>query len=326
MGETLRPEAARFADAERAYNSALVLQQGLVEQGAAAPERTEELARTYYNRGILRYTRGLEPGHESLNGAAAEDFRAAIRLLEPLAATRNRAAQELARAYNNLGGLIDQTSPDKASEVRTLWERAIAIDERLSNADPANREYKLELAYYCNNLAVFLHEQGDFQEANRRSRQAVDLIESLARVAPSLAVLRADAHSLRGMILESRDGPGARAEYEAALALFEQLRADQNVHRLPEFHLRFGDLLLNLARFPGNPTEVVRAQELFARAVGAYADLTERIAASGSRSDAQTALEHLSRVLEGLPEAERARLAASHERLQRKLDDGAGRR
>jgi hypothetical protein len=326
MGETLRPVAARFADAERAYNSALVLQQTLVEQGADAAERKQELARTYYNRGILRYTRGLEPGQERLVEAAGEDFRAAIRLLEPLAATSNRAAQELARAYNNLGGLIDQTSRDKASEVRALWEGAIAIDERLSNADPAHREYKLELAYYCNNLANLLHMQGDFDEANRRSLQAVDLIESLATVAPSLAILRADAHSLRGMILSRRDGPGARAEYETALALFEQMRADQNVRRLSEFHLRFADLLLNLARFPGNPIEVERARALFARAVGAYADMAARIAASGSRADAQTAVEHLSRLLEELPEAERAGLIASYEQLKRRLDEGAGRR
>ena len=326
MGETLRPAPTRFADAERAYNSALLLQQTLVEQNVAGAERKQELARTYYNRGILRYTRGLEPGQERLIEAAEEDFRAAIRLLEPLTDSSDRAAQELARAYNNLGGLIDQTSPDKASEVRELWERAIAIDERLSNKDPANREYKLELAYYCNNLAVLLHDQGDFDGANRRSRQAVDLIESLARVAPSLAILRADAHSLRGMILEGRDGPGARDEYEAALELFEQMRADQNVHRVPEFHLRFADLLLNLAEFPGSPTEVARARVLLARAVGAYSDMTARIAASGSRTDAQTALEHLKRVMDGLPEAERAGLNASYEQLQRRLDDGAGRR
>jgi tetratricopeptide (TPR) repeat protein len=246
-------------------------------------------------------------------------------LLEPLAASSDRAAQELARAYNNLGGLIDQTTRDRTDEVRALWERAIAIDEGLSNKDPANREYKLELAYYCNNLAVLLHDQGDFDGANRRSRQAVDLIESLARVAPSLAILRADAHSLRGMILEGRDGPGARTEYEEALSLFEQMRTDQNVHRLPEFHLRFADLLLNLARFPGNPTEVVRARALLARAVGAYADMAARIAASGSRSDAETALDHLGRVMDGLPEAERSSLKNSYELLRRRLQDGAGR-
>jgi hypothetical protein len=54
--------------------------------------------------------------------------------------------------------------------------------------------------------------------------------------------------------------------------------------------------------------------------------MAARIAASGSRSDVKTALDHLARVLDGLPEAERAGLTASYEQLQRKLDDGAGRR
>jgi hypothetical protein len=54
--------------------------------------------------------------------------------------------------------------------------------------------------------------------------------------------------------------------------------------------------------------------------------MAARIAASGSRSDAQTALDHLSRVLDGLPEAERSSLKSSYEQLQRKLQDGAGRR
>src|SRR5216117_2794816 len=108
----------------------------------------------------------------------------------------------------------------------------------------------MELATYCSNLAGLLHDRDQFVEADRRSREAVDLMEGLARVAPSLAVARADAHSLRGMILASGDLTGAEREYAASLDLFEQLHNDQNLRRLPEFHQRFADLLLNLAVFP----------------------------------------------------------------------------
>ena len=332
LGLTLVSVPARFAEAERAYDSAFALQQALVAESTSSTSRTpvtqyeQELARTYYNRGILRYLRGLEPRQTALIDAADADFRAAIRVLAPLAAANNQAAQELARAYNNLGGLIDQTSTERVAEVRTLWEQAIGIDERLSIKDSANREYKLELAQYCNNLAVLLHDQGEFDEASRRSLEAVGLIDALARVAPSLAIIRADGHSLRGMILEGQDGTGAEAEYEAALELFEQMHNDQNVRRLPDFYMRFADLLLNLAEFPGSRAEVVRARELLARAVSAYADMAARIVASGSRPDAQMALDHLSRVLPELPEAARASLTASYQQLQRKLDEGAARR
>src|SRR6185295_9470817 len=143
------------------------------------------------------------------------DFREAIRLLEPIAPANDRTAQELARAYNNLASLYYPDFADRVDEARTLWEKAIAIDERLSIRDPANREYKLELATFCTNLAGLLHDRDEYAEADRRSREAVDLIEALARVSPSLAVARADAHSLRGMILEGGDLAGAEREHAA---------------------------------------------------------------------------------------------------------------
>ncbi len=326
LGLTLSPFVDRSGEAEQAYDSAFELQQALVQQSdadAARSEREQELARTHYNRGILRYNRGFVPGQEHLIQGADADFRAAIRLLEPLAASSDRAAQELARAYNNLGTLIDQTSRDRAAEVQALWERAIGIDERLSALDSTNREYKLELAYYCTNLAVLLSSRGDVDEADRRSRQAVDLIESLAGVTPSLAILRADAHSLRGMILEREDGARAEAEYATALSLFEQIGNDEHARRAPAFYERFADLLLNLADFPGSRSDAARARQLLAKAGGAYADLVSRIVASGSGADARPALEHLSRVLPALPAPEQTRLTTSLQQLQKKIDDGA---
>src|SRR5436190_11868366 len=49
--------------------------------------------------------------------------------------------------------------PTAARRSRTLWQKAIAIDERLSVRDSSNREYKLELATFCTNLAGLLHDQ-----------------------------------------------------------------------------------------------------------------------------------------------------------------------
>lgn len=328
LGLTLSPFPTRAAEAERAYDSAFGLQQALVTEIAAGTssdssppiaQYQQELARTHYNRGILRSTR------DGGTALAEADFRAAIRLLEPLAARSDRASQELARAYNNLGSLL-YVDPQRVDEVRALWERAIGIDETLIIKEPGNREYKVELATFCNNLAALLHQRGQFEEADRRSREALDLIEALARVAPSLAIARADAHSLRGMILADLDSAGAEREYTAALDLFDQLHFDQNLRRLPDFHQRFGDLLLNLAQFPGGRADVARARRLLTRAVAAYADMAARIVSSGSRADAQIALDHLARVLPELPDPERASLTAAHQELQRKLDESGARR
>src|SRR6185436_18025545 len=88
LGETLRPIAGRAAEAEKAYDAALGVQQPLANEPAAPAQRAEELARTLYNRGILHATmRGSAP-------AAEADFREAIRLLEPIAPANDRTAQE----------------------------------------------------------------------------------------------------------------------------------------------------------------------------------------------------------------------------------------
>lgn len=313
LGETARPNPTRFADAERAYNSADQLQDALVAEDSTDSQTREDLARTHYNRGILRSAR------DDQASAADADFREAIRLLKPLAPTNDRAAQELARAYNNLGSLLS-ADPQRVQAVEDLWKQAIAIDERLVVKDPANRQYKMELAIFCNNLAVLLHDRGQLVEADRRSREALDLIDALARVAPSLAITRADAHSLRGMIVGGQEAGGAEREYTAALDLFDQLRQDPDVRRLPDFHMRFGDLLLNLAQFAGDQAEVARVRQLLARGVDLYADMASGIVASGSRAEAQLAFDTLARVLPALPETERAKLSASSQQLQGKLN------
>ncbi len=85
LGETLRlwleetpnPPYKR-SDAETEYDSALRLQQDLHQASPQNADYAQALARTYYNRGILRY--------DGRDLAATEsDFREAVRLLEPLA-------------------------------------------------------------------------------------------------------------------------------------------------------------------------------------------------------------------------------------------------
>ena len=316
VGLTLLPVPARSAEAEKSFDRAYSLQVPLTTDNASNDQYKEELARTHYNRGILRSQ------HTDQFDKAQSDFREAIRLLEPIAPRGRSPAQGLARAYNNLGSLFT-TDPSRADSVQALWEQAIAINERLVIKDSSNRQYRIELATYCNNIAALLKDRDQTAEADRRSREAVDLLEALARVAPSLSIARADAHSLRGMILAQDDALGAEREYTAALELFEQLHADQNLRRLPDFHLRFGDLLLNLARFPGNRADVARARQLLGRAVAAYADMATRIVASGNRNDAQIAIDNLSRILPEVPEPERTSLTAAYELLQHKLEESS---
>jgi tetratricopeptide (TPR) repeat protein len=307
LGETLRVQAGRHEDAAAAYDRALEIQQALV---AAHPDTVAyqvERARTLSNRGILRSF--------SDSALAERDFRESIRLLEPLTEQSDRALQDRGRAANNLAAVLDAGG---AAEARESYQRAVGGHEQLVTRDPDHRVYQLELATFANNFAVFLEREGDLDAANLRSRQAIDLITALARPAPSLAIERADAHTLRGMILEAQDAAESEDAYARALELFGEMQSAPAVLRMPLFHERFGDLLINLAlraRAPGPD----RTGRLLSRAVDQYAALSRQMLTAGVPSEMRVVVETIEAVVPELGDRDRQRLVAIQEELRRAL-------
>jgi hypothetical protein len=318
LADTLRAHPTRAMDAEHAYGNAFDLQQRLVQEHPENAAYPELLARILYNRGRLR---AQKPGGSS---EANVDYRESIRLLEPLSAASDLSARELARVYDSLGGLL-YVEPDRAAEAQALWEKAIGINERLVIKDPTNREAKLELARYCNNLATLLSLKGEVDESDRRSRMALGLMDSLTRVAPSLEIERADAHKLRGLILQARAPQEAVLEYEQALDMFEPLLGDRDLQRLPEFHRRYADLMLSLAAFPKGKKDSERARQLLTQAIALYAQMTGGVVASGTKAAVENTAETIARVLPGLPAADQAALSDHSPQLQRKLAENGAR-
>ena len=197
LGETLRnwlqeaqtPVPYTRADAENEYDNALRLQQELVHQIRGNSSYQQELARTYYNRGILLYRTDLNHSES--------DFRQAIALLEPLAEKNTDASagnknpppsQDLARAYNNLANLLAHEK--RMPEAAPLYERAIAILEGLCKKEPGNREYKMELARFYDNLAILLLNEKQIDAAKQRNQQALTLFEELAAPPASSSLAR----------------------------------------------------------------------------------------------------------------------------------------
>jgi tetratricopeptide (TPR) repeat protein len=317
LGLTLTPIPDRAADAEKAYKSALALQEDLVRASPARAEYQQDAARTRYNRGILR-SRAATPGAPEFS-AAESDFREAIRLLEPLSrsASDRVPALELARVYNNLANLL-ALDDGRLVEAKALYEAAIRQDEVLALAEPANRVYRMELAKYCNNLSYLLGQLGDDDLATARSRQALDLLDALALPAPSLGLEQADAHNLRGRLLEARGPSGALAEYRQALEGFERVWQDTNAHYLAPVHQRYQDFLINLAHLSrGSQDGAVHA--LLLRAMTGYIDLAQRSLAAGSVADARLVLENISDLLPELAEPDRKAITKSHLALQERL-------
>jgi tetratricopeptide (TPR) repeat protein len=312
LGETLRRQAASASEAADAYDHALELQAQLVREDPDRPAYQEELARTLSNRGILRF------GTADDVSAAERDFREAIRLLEPLSGSRARALQDLGRAANNLAALLDSL---QRPEAKAFYERSVAAHEELVRRDPDNTEYKIELATFTNNLAVFLHEHGAHADAVQRSRRAVDLLTALARPAPSLAIERADAHNLRGWILQQRSAEQAIQAYEEALNHFRELGTAQDLTRMPMFHVRFGDLLVNLAVLATGPAGTDRSRRVLSRGIDHYAEAARQVADSGSADEIRMALDTLALAMRQLGERDARPLLAVEKELRRVLEE-----
>jgi tetratricopeptide (TPR) repeat protein len=317
LGETLRAVAGRRGDAAKAYEQALQLQSALVAADGANAGYRQELARSYYNRGILRASADQSDATPFL--AAEKDFRDAIRLLEPLAAQQTTgASQELARASNNLASLLADDE-SRAAEAAVLYDRAIRIHEQLVKGDPEDRQYKLELAQFEENDAELARVAGDFDRARRRNQASLALLDDLLRPAPSLGIEHADAHSVRGSILTEAGSRDAVTAYAQSLALFDELDDDPETRSLPAFHERFGDLLVNLATLARQPAADERAHRLLTNAVTHYIEHANTSLAQGLRADAQMVLDTLTRLLPELSDVDRHGIAGRYQQLQQRL-------
>jgi tetratricopeptide (TPR) repeat protein/energy-coupling factor transporter ATP-binding protein EcfA2 len=303
MGETLRTwceelkgaAPCSLADAASEYDSALALQRRLHDEDPPNPSYQQELARTYYNRGILRYD------SKDAEGAEA-DFRTAINLLEPLAAnpaavsassTTPSPAQELARACNNLANLI---SHSKTEEAEKLYQDAISLAQALNKSQPDNRQYQLELAQYYDNLAILLTAVNQLDLAQARNHEAVHLIEGLTIPSPSLSVELVKSHQLG---IEISKAKGSAVTQQESDRLFEKLknlsaRDHSAVH--PVFHVIYMNLGVN------------------------YIELAESNLKSGDVKSAIAALDSLAQILPELSAEDRETLARSYPELQKEVE------
>jgi tetratricopeptide (TPR) repeat protein/energy-coupling factor transporter ATP-binding protein EcfA2 len=190
LEETPNPPHKR-SDAEAEYNSALRLQKDLLQLSPQNADYAQALARTYYNRGILRF---YDYGGDLK--ATESDFLEAIRLLEPLAKgdlesqtkqSDNPPSHDLARVYSNLGYLLSDQG---------YYERAIGIQEDLVKKSPENWEYEVELSTFYNNLSFLAWSKGKRDLEAQSNHKALGGIEELLTPVPALESERAKAHML----------------------------------------------------------------------------------------------------------------------------------
>ncbi len=318
LGETERPLANHRADAEEAYDNAVKVQQGLYAEFPNNPEYQLMLARTHYNRGILRKDSGRA-------NEAEADYREAIQLLTPLA-RRNSSGkasdqynQELARAENNLARLMfDEKLPGDPSK---LYEAAIRTGAELTRRQSDNRDYKFELAQYYDNFATFLESQRLIEPALSNSGHALGLYEQLTQPLPLWIMHLGLLHNIRGRILESKNLAQAESEYQQSLDAFREVPVGAQT---ADYHLWFGQALANMASLLEQKNDDRAAVPLLLEAINQhrqvgskydlawdYYFLATAYKAMGSAVAAQDSTQALSKLLPDLSKADQDVLRAS---------------
>ena len=175
---------------------------------------------------------------------------------------------ELADAYQNIAYL-----PDKPLAERTeLFRKAIALDQKVLAKEPANLPARENLAMSKINLADFARARGEMDEALAYNREAIGLLEAVARDDPAEMEHRKTLWnaSYNAALTLGKIGRAAEALeicrriYPVALELQEKHTADQSDHRFRRPYLSralASDNLAYLGRYEEALSEIRAALE-----------------------------------------------------------------
>ena len=129
-----------------------------------------------------------------------------------------------------------------------LYQQAISLAEALNGKQPDNRQYRLELAQYYDNLAMVLFFLKEFDLAKEKNHQAVDLIEGLTNPGPLLSRKWANGVQFHYEILEAQKSKVADHGPERLLEILRQLNSMENPREHPIFHVIYMNLAKSLHR------------------------------------------------------------------------------
>src|SRR5581483_8486301 len=106
----------------------------------------------------------------------------------------------------------------------------------------SNREYKMELAQFDDNLALLLLQEDRVDPAKRRNQEAVDLLEELAVPASVLVVQRANAHIIHSWILNSEGSPQSLEEARHTLEMLNGVTKYRKLQNNRQIQITYANL------------------------------------------------------------------------------------
>jgi serine/threonine-protein kinase len=212
------------AQAEKANQQAVQIQEQLVAEFPATATYRRDLAGTHHNLSILYL--GLRRAKE-----AEQDERQAIDLYGQLVTdvpAEPLFRKLLADSLNGLAIVLVRTNRPKEAE--PAYRKALNLQETLVAQSPRNPDYRRALALSHNNLGHLLLATRRFKEAEPLFRKALDLLDRLLAERPDVADSRQDKagclFNLGGLLVMMGRAPEGVKALRRALNLRDRLVRD----------------------------------------------------------------------------------------------------
>jgi serine/threonine protein kinase/tetratricopeptide (TPR) repeat protein len=322
--------------ADRAWRAEAAQRAVAVEQKTRA-EASEALARAQSSRAeareeqaidaVMRFRDAVADNPELKNNPALEPLRKML-LKEPLAFfkalreqlqadndTRPESLLRLARASDNLGRLTNEIGNKRDALI--AYREALAISQKLADANPAGTRYQRYLAGRHNEIGILLRGLGQPAEAAKAHEAALPIFQKLADANPAVAEFQSDlatGHNSIGNLLAETGKPAAALKaYEVALAIRQRL-ADTNP-AVAQFQSDLATCRYNIAsvlKDTGKLAEALTAHEAALAIRQRLADTNPAVAQF--QSDLAASHNNVGNLLRGLGQP--AEAAKAHEAAQ----------
>jgi tetratricopeptide (TPR) repeat protein len=239
----MHKDTGRAEEAEKAFRTALALQEKLVAENSGVPEYRQHLATSHNSLGAVLLNQGKK-------GMAETEFRIALGLREELAnefPAVPEYRQVLAHSHNNLGTLLWKMGKSRDGE--KALRAALGLQEKLVADHPAVADYREDLGRSQLNLGSLFSESGKPAEAEAAMRAGLALFEKLTAEFPGVPGYRHSfgmgLYSLGVLFTRSAKMADAVTAFRQAAAHLDRLTTDYPA--MPQYLLDAAKNHMNLA-------------------------------------------------------------------------------
>jgi tetratricopeptide (TPR) repeat protein len=207
-------------EALQVHRQALAIRRELAATPGADTEAGLDLARS------LRMVGRVQSATSDNVGALAM-YEEARRVAEGLVADdpSDAARAALAQSHHNIGMVLERINRPQAA--LAAYREALALRQKLADANPAVTQFQSDLAYSHNNIGVALQRAGQTQAVLAAHEKARAIRQELAGAHPAVIVFQQDlayTHNNIGVVLYLRGQTQAALKaYQAALAVHQEL-------------------------------------------------------------------------------------------------------